>query len=92
MLSGNSFIFTDSGLKTRESGTNRFVLPFSVKVDTTKDAHQYSNYRLVLTAQLKNKSGELIDTPENINGNANYEHKDYITYELTRINTSGIAH
>ena len=90
--SGNSFIFTDSGLETRESGTNRFVLPFSVKVDTAKDAHQYSNYRLVLTAQLKNKSGDSIDTPENINGNADYKNKDYITYELTRINTSGIAH
>ncbi len=63
------------------SGDALFQLPLTVKADTTKDAHTYANYRLVLTAQLC--SGDtVLNTPSNTS--------DYITYTLTRVNLEGI--
>ena len=79
-----SFVWEDvkdaSGNFATRSG-NAFQLPLTVEVDTTKDAHTYANYRLVLTAQLC--SGDtVLNTPSNTS--------DYITYTLTRVNLEGI--
>ena len=60
----------------------KFELPIDFVVDTTKDAHVYANYRIVVTAQIKNASREAINTPGNTS--------DFVTFTLTRVNTKGI--
>lgn len=60
----------------------KFELPIDFVVDTTKDAHVYANYRIVVTAEIKNASREAINTPGNTS--------DFVTFTLTRVNTKGI--
>ena len=80
-----SFVWDDvkngKGNFATRSG-DAFQLPLTVEVDTTKDAHTYANYRLVLTAQLCSGS-TVLNTPSNTS--------DYITYTLTRVNLEGIS-
>lgn len=60
----------------------KFELPIDFVVDTTKDAQVYANYRIVITAEMRNAAGELINTPGNTS--------DFVTFALTRVNTKGI--
>ncbi len=81
----NSFIWEDDksdGAFNTLSSDSLFQLPLEIEIDTTKDAHTYANYRLVLKAQLC-AGDAVIDTPSNTS--------DYITYTLTRVNLSGIV-
>lgn len=60
----------------------KFELPIDFVVDTTKDAQVYANYRIVVTAEIRNASGDVINTPGNTS--------DFVTFILTRVNTKGI--
>lgn len=60
----------------------KFELPIDFVVDTTKDAQVYANYRIVVTAEIRNAKGEDINTPGNTS--------DFVTFTLTRVNTKGI--
>ena len=60
----------------------KFELPIDFVVDTTKDAQVYANYRIVVTAEIRNASGDVINTPGNTS--------DFVTFTLTRVNTKGI--
>lgn len=60
----------------------KFELPIDFVVDTTKDAQVYANYRIVVTAEIRNANGEVINTPGNTS--------DFVTFTLTRVNTKGI--
>ncbi len=90
----SSIVFTDDSLKTRDGNTNVFKFLFQVKVktDVEADQHFYANYRIVLTAQLLDASGNPIDIPVNVNSDSSYANSDYITYSLTKIKTDGISH
>lgn len=59
-----------------------FELPIDFVVDTTKDAQVYANYRIVVTAEMRNADGKVINTPGNTS--------DFVTFTLTRVNTKGI--
>lgn len=59
----------------------KFELPIDFVVDTTKDAQVYANYRIVVTAEMRNANG-VINTPGNTS--------DFVTFTLTRVNTKGI--
>lgn len=67
--------------KTLDTDSRVFQLPLELKVDTTKDAHKYANYRVELTAKLY-RDNTLLDKLE--------IPSDYITYTLTRVNLKGI--
>ncbi len=94
----SSITFTDtkgdSGFVTRDGSTNCFKFPFQVKVSTAVEgsSHNYANYRIVLEAQLLDTDGNVINTPANAINAAGYDHSDYITYTLTKVNVEGIAH
>lgn len=60
----------------------KFELPIDFVVDTTKDAQVYANYRIVVEAEIRNASGDAINTPGNTS--------DFVTFTLTRVNTKGI--
>lgn len=60
----------------------KFELPIDFVVDTTKDAQVYANYRIVVTAEIRNANGDVINTPGNTS--------DFVTFTLTRVNTKGI--
>ena len=60
----------------------KFELPIDFVVDTTKDAQVYANYRIVVTAEMRNANGDVINTPGNTS--------DFVTFTLTRVNTKGI--
>ena len=60
----------------------KFELPIDFVVDTTKDAQVYANYRIVITAEMHNAAGNVINTPGNTS--------DFVTFTLTRVNTKGI--
>lgn len=60
----------------------KFELPIDFVVDTTKDAQVYANYRIVVTAEMRNADGKVINTPGNTS--------DFVTFTLTRVNTKGI--
>lgn len=60
----------------------KFELPIDFVVDTTKDAQVYANYRIVVTAEIRNADGKVINTPGNTS--------DFVTFTLTRVNTKGI--
>ena len=85
----NSFVFTDSGLKTRDADSLALKLRFAVKVNTT--VTDFANYRLVLSAKLSSGESD-IDTPKNVSGAADYDNSDFVTYTYTRVNTKGIEH
>ena len=80
-----SYSWTDT---KKDDGTfstlkgQKFELPIDFVVDTTKDAQVYANYRIVVTAEIRNASGEVINTPGNTS--------DFVTFTLTRVNTKGI--
>lgn len=80
-----SYSWTDA---KKDDGTfstlngQKFELPIDFVVDTTKDAQVYANYRIVITAEMRNAAGEVINTPGNTN--------DFVTFTLTRVNTKGI--
>ena len=59
----------------------KFELPIDFVVDTRKDAQVYANYRIVVTAEIRNANG-VINTPGNTS--------DFVTFTLTRVNTKGI--
>ena len=59
----------------------KFELPIDFVVDTTKDAQVYANYRIVVTAEMRNANG-VINTPGNTS--------DFVTFTLTRVNVKGI--
>lgn len=94
---GNSIVFTDAAsngvLATRDGSSPILRHGFVVKVNTDVESaqHFYANYRLVMTAHL---SGDGVDdTPVNASGSvAGYNHSDYVTYTLTRVNMKGINH
>ena len=97
--SGNSYVFTDSKgtdgtFATRDGNSLAFKHAFLVKVNTDVEGEKkqtYANYRLVLTAQLMTGS-DIVDTPVNVSNLDGYQHSDYVTYTLARINTEGIQH
>lgn len=60
----------------------KFELPIDFVVDTTKDAQVYANYRIVVTAEIRNADGKVINVPGNTS--------DFVTFTLTRVNTKGI--
>ena len=60
----------------------KFELRIDFVVDTTKDAQVYANYRIVVTAEIRNANGDVINTPGNTS--------DFVTFALTRVNTKGI--
>ena len=95
--SGNSYVFTDSKgtdgtFATRDGNSLAFKYAFLVKVNTDVEGkgQTYANYRLVLTAQMS--GGNVNDTPVNVSNLDGYQHSDYVTYTLARINTEGIQH
>ncbi len=90
----SSIEFVDEGLATRDGNSNVFKLLFEVKVktDVEKLGFTYANYRIVLTAELLDSNGGVIDTPVNVNSDQTYKNSDYITYTLTRVNIEGISH
>ena len=59
------------------------MLPVNFVVDTTKDAHIYANYRIIMTAWLYDADGKEIHSPGT--------YSDFITYTLTRVNLQGIS-
>lgn len=79
-----SYSWTDTKKDGKFSTLNgqKFELPIDFVVDTTKDAQVYANYRIVVTAEIRNASGEVINTPGNTS--------DFVTFTLTRVNTKGI--
>ena len=90
----NSYVFTDTkaanGFATRDGSSLAFKHAFRIKVNTNVEGKSqfYANYRLVLTATM---SGDGVnDTPVNANNLDGYQHSDYVTYTLARINTEGI--
>ena len=92
----NSYVFTDTkaanGFATRDGSSLAFKHAFRIKVNTNVEGKSqfYANYRLVLTATM---SGDGVnDTPVNANNLDGYQHSDYVTYTLARINTEGIQH
>ena len=93
----DAFVFIDqkanNAFATQKSA-KMFQFPFTVKVNTDVEDNNftYANYRLVLSAELLDTSGSVIDTPVNIALNSGYPNSDYITYTLSKINTSGISH
>lgn len=102
-LNGNSYVFTDNKtggkFATLDDNSLAFTHAFRVKVNTDvegksqtegKSQKTYANYRLVLTANMT--GGGVNDTPVNVSNLAGYEHSDYVTYTLARINTKGIPH
>lgn len=80
-----SYSWTDT---KKDDGTfstlngQKFELPIDFVVDTTKDAQVYANYRIVVTAEMRNATGDVINTPGNTS--------DFVTFTLTRVNTKGI--
>lgn len=96
----SSIIFTDvkssaGKFATRDGSSPTLVLGFWVKVNTNVESAKqfYSNYRLVLTANLSGSGVSDKETrPNNAQGLYGYEHSDYVTYTLTRVNTDGISH
>lgn len=80
-----SYSWTDT---KKDDGTfstlngQKFELPIDFVVDTTKDAQVYANYRIVVTAEMRNANGDVINTPGNTS--------DFVTFTLTRVNTKGI--
>ena len=91
-----AYVLTDTKIddtfKT-QNGQATFILPLDFKVVTDISIEQfYSNYRLVLTAQLLDSSDNAIDTPVNIDRRSDqYVNADYITYTLTRVKLDGIS-
>lgn len=83
-----SYSWTDTKDAKRADGTfstlngQKFELPIDFVVDTTKDAQVYANYRIVVTAEIRNANGDVINTPGNTS--------DFVTFTLTRVNTKGI--
>ncbi len=79
-----SYSWTDT---KKDDGTfstlkgQKFELPIDFVVDTRKDAQVYANYRIVVTAEIRNANG-VINTPGNTS--------DFVTFTLTRVNTKGI--
>lgn len=96
---GNSYVFTDTKptggkFKTRDDNRLTFTHAFLVKVNTDVEGEDkkqaYANYRLVLTAHMS--GGGVDDTPVNVSNLDGYQHSDYVTYTLARVNTEGIQH
>lgn len=79
-----SYSWTDTKTNGKFSTLNgqKFELPIDFVVDTTKDAQVYANYRIVVTAEIRNANGDDINTPGNTS--------DFVTFTLTRVNTKGI--
>lgn len=79
-----SYSWTDTKADGKFSTLNgqKFELPIDFVVDTTKDAQVYANYRIVVTAEMRNADGKVINTPGNTS--------DFVTFTLTRVNTKGI--
>lgn len=79
-----SYSWTDTKADDKFSTLNgqKFELPIDFVVDTTKDAQVYANYRIVVTAEMRNADGKVINTPGNTS--------DFVTFTLTRVNTKGI--
>lgn len=79
-----SYSWTDTKTNGKFSTLNgqKFELPIDFVVDTTKDAQVYANYRIVVTAEMRNANGDVINTPGNTS--------DFVTFTLTRVNTKGI--
>ena len=79
-----SYSWTDTKTNGKFSTLNgqKFELPIDFVVDTTKDAQVYANYRIVVTAEIRNASGDVINTPGNTS--------DFVTFSLTRVNAKGI--
>ena len=79
-----SYSWTDTKTNGKFSTLNgqKFELPIDFVVDTTKDKQVYANYRIVVTAEMCNASGQPINTPGNTS--------DFVTFTLTRVNTKGI--
>ena len=85
-VKGNgSYSWTDSKKDDGKFSTlngQKFELPIDFVVDTTKDAQVYANYRIVVTAEMRDANGKVINTPGNTS--------DFVTFTLTRVNTKGI--
>lgn len=82
---GCSYSWTDTKKADGKFSTlngQKFELPIDFVVDTTKDAQVYANYRIVVTAEMRNADGKVINTPGNTS--------DFVTFTLTRVNTKGI--
>ena len=79
-----SYSWTDTKTNGKFSTLNgqKFELPIDFVVDTTKDAQVYANYRIVVTAEIRNADGKVINVPGNTS--------DFVTFTLTRVNTKGI--
>lgn len=79
-----SYSWADTKTNGKFSTLNgqKFELPIDFVVDTTKDAQVYANYRIVVTAEMRNATGDVINTPGNTS--------DFVTFTLTRVNTKGI--
>lgn len=79
-----SYSWTDTKTNGKFSTLNgqKFELPIDFVVDTTKDKQVYANYRIVVTAEMRNAAGIVINTPGNTS--------DFVTFTLTRVNTKGI--
>lgn len=79
-----SYFWTDTKTNGKFSTLNgqKFELPIDFVVDTTKDAQVYANYRIVVTAEIRNDNGDVINAPGNTS--------DFVTFTLTRVNTKGI--
>ena len=91
------YVFTDNKgadgkFATRYENSLAFKPAFLVEVNTNVEGKDqtYANYRLVLTAHMY--GGDVNDTPVNANNLDGYQHSDYVTYTLARINTEGIQH
>ena len=82
---GCSYSWTDTKKADGTFSTlngQKFELPIDFVVDTTKDAQVYANYRIMVTAEIRNTDGKVINTPGNTS--------DFVTFTLTRVNTKGI--
>ena len=92
----SGYVFTDNKtggkFATRYENSLAFKHSFRVKVNTDVEGkgQTYANYRLVLTAHMS--GGNVNDTPVNVSNLDGYQHSDYVTYTLARINTEGIQH
>lgn len=93
----DAFVFIDqkaNNVFATQKGAKTFQFPFMVKVNTDVESSNftYANYRLVLSAELLDANGDVINAPVNKALNSGYQNSDYITYTLSKINTSGITH
>lgn len=85
----DSVTWTDSasgGFVTNPTNSNAFEIRLHFKVNTAMDAHEYANYRLRLSAVVKEADGtEVLPVNKNTSSENTSANSDYVTYTLTKV-------